>query len=129
MLRPMADGEAKNWPFNSDGWACIPPALWKYRCGDYAGAADLCRLALAQKNRYPACDAALHNLLAMCSFWDGQISESDDELAQGRELVESHFSKGLEHGRAGTGYWYDWIFANLLLREATQLTGVDRTSS
>jgi hypothetical protein len=35
----------------------------------------------------------------------------------------------LEHGRAGTGYWYDWIFANLLLREATQLTGVDRTSS
>jgi len=129
MLRPMADGEAKKWPFNSDGWACIPPALWKYRCGDYAGAADLCRLALAQKNRYPACDAALHNLLAMCSFWDGQISESDDELAQGRELVESHFSKGLEHGRAGTGYWYDWIFANLLLREATQLTGVDRTSS
>jgi hypothetical protein len=128
MLRPMADGEAKNWPFNSDGWACIPPALWKYRCGDYAGAADLCRLGLAQKSRYPACDATLHNLLAMCNFWDGQVSESDDELAQGRELVESHFSKGLERGRAGTGYWYDWVFANLLLREATQLTGVDRSA-
>ena len=128
MLRPMADDEAKKWPFNSDGWACIPPALWKYRCGDYAGAADLCRLALAQRSRYPACDATLHNLLAMCCYWDGQINESDDELAEGRELVESHFSKSLEHGRAGTGYWYDWVFANLLLREATRLTGVDRTS-
>ena len=123
MLRPMAESEARNWDLKSDPWACVPPALWKYRCGDYAGASSSCRLGLGQKNRYPAGDATLHGILAMCRLQSGQISEAEEELAQGRELVESQLSRGLEHGRAGAGYWYDWLFARLLLQEASQMSG------
>lgn len=96
MLRPMAESEARNWDLKSDPWACVPPALWKYRCGDYAGASSSCRLGLGQKNRYPAGDATLHGILAMCRLQSGQISEAEEELAQGRELVESQLSPNSE---------------------------------
>jgi hypothetical protein len=36
-------------------------------------------------------------------------------------LVEAKFQTGLDHGRAGVGYWFDWVFARHLLQEATAL--------
>ena len=125
MLRPMANSEAKNWGFKTDGWACIPPSLWKYRCGDYAAAADWCRLGLTQKNRPLACDATLHCILAMSNYQHGQSAEAGAELAQGRQLVETQLNNGLDRGKSSTGYWFDWIFSSLLLHEATQLIGGD----
>jgi hypothetical protein len=125
MLRPMANSEAKNWGGKTDGWACIPPSLWKYRSGDYTAAADWSRLGLAQKNRYPACDATLHCILAMSDYQHGQTAEAGMELAQSRQLIETQLNNRLDRGKSSTGYWFDWIFSSLLLHEATLLIGSD----
>jgi hypothetical protein len=36
-------------------------------------------------------------------------------------LVDAEFAKGLEMGNGATGFWYDWLFARILLREADAL--------
>jgi hypothetical protein len=102
-------------------WNQMPFGLWQYRCGDFAASADWCQQGLAQKNKYPACVATLHIVLAMACYQRGQTGEACSELDLGRQLIEARFQNGLTHGNAGAGYWYDWIFARHLLREATAL--------
>jgi hypothetical protein len=103
----------------------MPFGLWQYRCGDFAASAGWCRQGLAQKYKYPACVATLHVILAMSCYQSGQTSEACSELELGRQLIEARFQNGLIHGSAGAGYWYDWIFARHLLREATALINSD----
>ena len=133
LLRPMADGEARKWTsIRTPGRVCLPPS-------GNIGAATMRGRAVVPVGvgakepisglrcdiTWPAGDVQVQS---------GQISEAEEELAQGRELVESHLSRGLEHGRAGAGYWYDWLFARLLLRETGRDLGrsscaVSRTSA
>ena len=35
--------------------------------------------------------------------------------------LESGFVDGLKHGRWDRGLWFDWVFARVLLREASEL--------
>ena len=133
-LQPMAKEESKSWDFKSNpkvnDWACIPPGLWTYRNGDYAAAADWCELGLSEKmNKFPASNATLHIMLAMVDYQRGQISAAYSELAQGRDVVEAKFSGGLDRGKSGGGYWYDWLFAKHLLQEATELIGSVSTNT
>jgi serine/threonine protein kinase len=131
-LKPMADileirfsSLAKD---KATPWLVMPIGLWKYRCRDYDQAAVWCQQGLAQKGRFPACDADLHLVLAMADCQRGQTSDAASELAQGRQLVEAKFQTGLDHGRAGVGYWFDWVFARHLLQEATALIEGNSTS-
>ena len=99
----------------------MPISLWKYRCGDYAGALAWSQRGLAQKGKFSACDVDLHLIMAMAEYQLGDASEADAELGQQRDLVEAKFRAGLDRGRSDAGYWFDWYFANRLLREATAL--------
>jgi hypothetical protein len=125
-LKPMARNESKIWTFKLDpkntDWAFIPPGLWEYRRGNYAAAAHWCEYGLTAQNiKFPACDATLHLILAMTDYQRGQSGAACSELAQGRQLVEAKFHSGLDHGKSGFGYWYDWVFASLMLKEASGL--------
>ena len=102
-------------------WTYMPISLWKYRCGDYAGALAWSQRGLAQKGKFSACDVDLHLIMAMAEYQLGDASEADAELGQQRDLVEAKFRAGLDRGRSDAGYWFDWYFANRLLREATAL--------
>ena len=102
-------------------WTYMPISLWKYRCGDYAGALAWSQHGLAQKGKFSACDVDLHLIMAMAEYQLGDASEADAELGQQRDLVEAKFRAGLDRGRSDAGYWFDWYFANRLLREATAL--------
>ena len=133
-LKPMANVESRNWNFKNNpkvsDWACIPPGLWTYRCGDYTDATDWCELGLSGKlNKYPASDATLHIMLAMADYQRGQTGAACSELAQGREVVEAKFNSALERGKSGGGFWYDWVFAKHLLQEATELIDCNSTNA
>jgi hypothetical protein len=52
-----------------------------------------------------------------------QADEAGSQLAKARDMIEANFKYGLEHGNTGQGMWYDWVFARILLREATALIG------
>jgi hypothetical protein len=43
------------------------------------------------------------------------------ELEQAHNTLESGFDDGLKHGRWDRGLWFDWVFARVLLREASEL--------
>jgi serine/threonine protein kinase len=123
-LKPMADNLEHFFPYTprvTQQWTLMPIGLWKYRCGDYDMAVEWCREGLAQRVKFPACDADLHIIVAMAYYQRGEIKGAVSELAEGRELVETKFKSELGHGRADLGYWFDWVFASLLLQEATAL--------
>jgi hypothetical protein len=51
----------------------------------------------------------------------GQRDEALKELSQGRQSIEDKFNGVLEVGSAAEGFWFDWVFARILLHEATEL--------
>jgi hypothetical protein len=131
-LKPTADFFEKrgNLPLSSriTQWTFMPIALWKYRCGDYDAAAEWSLRGLAQKSKFSACVVDLRLILAMADYQRGQSGDSCSQLAQCRETVEAKLRAGLDHGRAESGYWFDWDFASLLTQEATTLIDCHSTT-
>jgi serine/threonine protein kinase len=93
-------------------------ALLEYRRGDATKSAEWCRRLLA----YPECDvmhgAAAHTLLVLACAKLDQPEEARQHLAQARDLIERRLAGGLEAGNYADGFWFDWVFARELLREA-----------
>ena len=105
------------------GWATIPSGLWRYRLGDFGQAAEWCRRGLDENDKTTAQTATLRIILAMSCHRQRQADEAGSQLAKARDMIEANFKYGLEHGNTGQGMWYDWVFARILLREATALIG------
>jgi serine/threonine protein kinase len=110
-------------------WDLMPFCLWQYRCGNYHPSIDWCQRALTQTQKFQSCDAAIHLVLAMDYYQVGRTNEAADQLAEGRHIVEAKFKAGLDHGRSGAGFWFDWIYDRLLLQEALSLTGGNPAAS
>jgi hypothetical protein len=103
------------------GWATIPVGLWRYRLGDFGQAAEWCRRSMDDKDKITAQTAAIRIILAMSCHRQGQADEAGSQLAKARAVIEAQFKNGLEYGNNSLGMWYDWVFARILLREATTL--------
>ena len=102
-------------------WSAISLALVEYRSGHHAKAIEWCRSCLACREDIPVRTATARLILAMGLRADGQHEPALSELAQARNIIESGFSDGLKHGSADGGLWFDWVFARVLLREASEL--------
>ena len=99
-------------------WRSVSLALMEYRRGDYAKAAAWSRRCLSYSEYNAPRAATARVILAMASERLGQTMEARSELAQGRESIENRFKSGLERGTGVQGFWFDWLFARILLREA-----------
>jgi hypothetical protein len=42
-------------------------------------------------------------------------------IGQARKIIESGFDDGIKHARWDRGLWFDWVFARVLLYEASEL--------
>lgn len=100
----------------SKSWAAIPVSLWHYRCGDYQDAAELALPKEGQSDN-SAATATGCAILAMALFHEGKVKEARDNVARARKIVDAGFTR-LRIGNGSQGYWYDWVFARILLREA-----------
>jgi hypothetical protein len=112
----------------NDPWGSIPMALWKYRRGDYAGAAELCAGCLTNTNEYPVQIQTDRMILAMADWQLGRQAGAHAELAAGRVVIEDKFKNPLGLGNAHQGFWWDWVFARILLREALSLMATNSPS-
>jgi len=52
----------------------------------------------------------------------GQVAEAGSELAQARAVVTTRFSTQLQPFE-GNAYWFDWVLARILVREAETVVG------
>jgi hypothetical protein len=96
-------------------------ALMEYRRGNDAKAAEWCRRCLAFPEYNAPRIAFVRIILAMSCDHLGQTGDAASELDQASKAVEARFNDGLDSSNAGQYFWYDWIFARVLLREAKAL--------
>jgi serine/threonine protein kinase len=101
--------------------ATISLALIEYRRKNYTQAMEWCHRCLAYPDYQAARIATARAILAMCCFRLNQTAEAHAELAGSRDLILGKFAAGLDAGTGTYGYWFDWVAAQVLLREATDL--------
>ena len=102
-------------------WRSLALALMEYRRGHYRQVVDWCDRSLDYENDLAARVASVQSLLAMTHMQLGESNQAWRELAKSRNTVEGTFARGLGAKRNWDGYWFDWLFARILLNEATSL--------
>jgi tetratricopeptide (TPR) repeat protein len=128
-LTPMAEASEKSLAPNltADGdiflaaWRSVSLALLEYRRGNHAQSVAWCRRCLAYPEFNAPRSATAQVILAMALRQLRQRDEARTQLALAREAIENKFKTGLERGTGVQGFWFDWVFAKILLREATGL--------
>jgi len=127
-LKPLAETAANSVRDNRGdkrmmAWRCVSLALMDYREGNLQQSrewAQKCLSFIAEESSARIATARI--ILALVSCQLGDRDEALADLASSRKLVESQFAKPVMiSGSAQNGYWYDWLFARILLREADSL--------
>ena len=99
-------------------WRSVSLGLLEYRRGNYLQAVEWCRRCLAYPGANAPRTATAQVILAMAYHRLGRADEARVELAAGREIVENKFKNRLDAGGPVQGFWFDWLFARILLRES-----------
>ena len=124
-MQPLGDAADKF--FRSLGsrqlwtWSAVPVGLWQYRLGNNDKAIESCRRCLSENDKTTAQNATLRIILAMAVHQNGAAMVARAQLTPAKEAIDARVKKGIESGDDSNGHWYDWIFARILLREATAL--------
>ena len=122
-LQPIA-AAAEKWfeaTPNPSGWSAIPSALWRYRNGDDAGAMACAQPAADHTRPDSALYPTSRLILAMALFRSGDEVAARRQLDFARNKLPADFKIPQAGGDGSLGYWYDWLFADILMREAGTL--------
>ena len=127
-LKPLAVATAKYFAAADQGgdvfsaaWRSVSLGLLEYRRGNYLQAVEWCRRCLAYPGINAPRTATAQVILAMSYHRLGRTGEAQAELLAGREIIESKFRNRLDGGSPVQGFWFDWGFARILLRESMGL--------
>ncbi len=93
-------------------------ALFEYRRGNYAKAAERCRRCLASPYSVPRPGTSARVILAMSLHQLGDHAGARSELEIAQRSVQSGFKSSFNQYN-----WHDWVYARILLREALRLNG------
>ncbi len=118
--RSLAEADANGDVFKS-AWDSVSLALWEYRNGNYAKAAEWSQRCLSCTEKNAPRSAAAMAILAMSYQKLGRADEAGAELVAGEELVEGKPKGRLDLGTPVQGFWFDRAFARILLRESKGL--------
>ena len=99
-------------------WGGIAKALVSLRTGDMEEAVRLGAWCRTCPDGNLARMAIAHFIQSIAFVGMGDTAAARNYLADGSALVEKAFSQPLERGSADDGFWYDWIYARILMREA-----------
>ena len=123
-LRPLIDLNRGHWarvetehPGYRPGWETIPLALADLRQGSLGQAAVRCDRLLSQRVQAASLIQTCQLIRALARHRQSRDPRAREWLATARTEIESRFAAGIERGGQGDGYWFDWLFARVLLRE------------
>jgi serine/threonine protein kinase len=114
------------WPIP---WRCLSLALWEYRVGNFSEAIVWSHRCLETGSPQGSRFATARIVMGMALYRLGESEAAWSELGQARTSVEDIFKSPLELGNRADGFWFDWVLARILLREATDLIGPAPVSS
>ena len=127
-LQPLTEVAAKSLETSSErvegdmaAWRSFSLALMEYRSGNFRGAVDWGERSLDYEGSVASRTAGVRLVLAMAHKHLGQTPEAHSELTRSRKVIEDKFRAGLGEGKNWGGYWFDWLFARILLNEAADL--------
>ena len=128
-LEPQAGIAARSIATNADAnvdvflaaWRSVSLALMEYRRGNFAQAAGWCQQCLNYNEQIAPRTATARAILAMSCQRLGQTGEARTQLQEARQIVDNKFKSHLDQGNGVQGFWFDWVFARILLNEATAL--------
>jgi hypothetical protein len=127
-LRPLVEETAQHLAEAERGgddftaaWRSVALGLLEYRRGNPAKAVEWSRRCLAYSGTNAPRTATAQIILAMASHRLGRPAEARAWLDAGREIVEHKFRTKLDLGSPVHGFWFDWAFARILLRECSAL--------
>jgi serine/threonine protein kinase len=122
----FAEAEASGDVFQA-AWRALALALLEYRKSNHAAAVAWSERCLASPDQNAARASAAGAILAMARKQMGEAEVARAELGTALGLLENKFRSGMDRGR-GTpvqGFWFDFAFARILLREAAVVVGAD----
>jgi serine/threonine protein kinase len=99
-------------------WGAVSLALLEYRRGHFVESEKWARDCLRYQEDILPRTATAHLLIAMARHQAGKTQDAETELKTGREIIEKKFKDNLDLGEGTRGFWFDWVFARVLLREA-----------
>jgi hypothetical protein len=112
---------ATNLGGDSAAWHAFSLALMAYRCEDFAAATNWCQRSLNFDDNVACRRAGVGLVQAMALADLGETDRARAELAANRAIVENPANQRPGKVVRWQGYWFDWVFAHVLLREAQEL--------
>ncbi len=116
------------WETQSVIWKAWSIALLEYRRENFEESIAWCTVALDFKDPNPYIAAVIHPVLAMAQHRMGHTDCALAELKTSGKLIDTAFTPELSPSYEplghGQGYWWDWVLARILYREAqSQIQG------
>ncbi|MEO5714222.1 MAG: serine/threonine-protein kinase [Luteolibacter sp.] len=107
------------------GWSYVALALLHFRCGDDEKAIEWCGRCLDSAAENSARTQTARIILAMAETRLGRVDEARLHLSKAEPIVRERLAGPLddEHG----GFWFDWVNAGVLLKEAEGSAGFGRS--
>ena len=106
---------------NMAAWRSYSLSLMAYRQGSYELAVEWARRSRDYDSGMQSRGMSVQVILAMAQARLGQTNEAKAALAEPRFVIEDTFKQGVTHLPRWEGFWFDWLFARIHLREAEAL--------
>lgn len=103
------------------GWGYVALALLHYRSGEYERALQWCERGMASVDESTALSLTARIIKAMSEDRLGHTGDAKEQIEIAAPVVRRRLAKPLD-GNSG-GYWFDWVNAGVLLREAESTIG------
>jgi serine/threonine protein kinase len=128
-LGPMSEAVVRSFATNAESsddiflaaWRSISIALINYRSGNYSISAEWCERCLKYPDYIAPRTATAHVILAMVNQKLGKADAARIEFTKARQIIETKYESPMDRGTPSQGFWFDWQFAHILLREASTL--------
>jgi serine/threonine protein kinase len=123
LLKPAVDvmGEPARTAFPS--WSALALGLYQYRGGNHEAALKTCEAGLTDPEIKNSCQVSILALSSMIYSNLGKALHADHALEQARTVIASSAGNDAVRGRPIPPIWFDWVTADLLVREAEQEMG------
>ena len=103
-------------------WSCFALGLFSHRAGEPDRARMWTLRCLEHAGANPSRDASARCLLALIAAGSGEDEPASRMLDEAREAVEGFFDAEPRLGNVNS-FWFDWVVARVLLREAGDAPG------